>query len=268
MKTLTAQEFSALTKKNPAWASKLTEHLEITGHCDMAGHPITHLSTFLTFETAHFCNCPHLIKAEGLFKGTTTFAASGIQEIGEFTSHGTSTHFEDCPNLKVARGVFHGRAMFNGSGIEKIGDIQFGAIDFDSTLIANFSQCKNLKVAEGSFPLTVLFSNSGIERIGDLGISKANKQGHAARFDGCLNLKVARGIFPGRVTFTGAGVEEIQDLELTENWTEAEFQNCPIIKVPAKILNDPRFQIPAEARRRIQARLARKHLQKETEISL
>jgi len=78
------------TNSDPAWASHLTESVEIIDYCKMFESNITYLSTFLHF--------------------------SGLED-------GRSAAFIDCKQLKVAEGHFAGTAEFTGSGVTKIGDL-------------------------------------------------------------------------------------------------------------------------------------------------
>ncbi len=41
---MTTRQFRAAIDRDPAWAQKLTEPVEITDYCYMAGRGITHLS--------------------------------------------------------------------------------------------------------------------------------------------------------------------------------------------------------------------------------
>ena len=90
MKKITAEEFALYVKANPAWAAALTEPLEVTGYCDMAGSEITHLSPWLHFsgdnetgDAASFESCKSLKSAEGIFHGFVTFFDAGISNIGD-----------------------------------------------------------------------------------------------------------------------------------------------------------------------------------------
>jgi len=153
MKTLTAGEFEAAVGLDPAWASKLTEPVEITDYCDMTGSKITHLSPLLHFK--------------------------GKDEDGD------SAAFWKCQSLKTAEGNFSGFVSFMNAGIQKIGSITCGKNKKGNS--ADFYKCQSLKTAEGTFPGAVDFSHSGIEKIGELTCGK-NLNGMRADFQACPNL--------------------------------------------------------------------------------
>ena len=74
MNKLTAIQFRQAVDLDPAWATTLTEPIEITDYCDMAGSGITHLSNLLSFtardekgRSADFSRCPNIIVAQGTF---------------------------------------------------------------------------------------------------------------------------------------------------------------------------------------------------------
>ena len=76
MRKITAKEFKQSIKLDPAWALTLTEPVEITGYCNMAGSKISHLSPHLYFagcdkggKAACFDYCENLKVAEGKFDG-------------------------------------------------------------------------------------------------------------------------------------------------------------------------------------------------------
>lgn len=144
MRKITAEQFDAFVEADRAWATKLTEPVEITGFCDMTQSNITHLSPLLHF--------------------------TGRNEWGSTAS------FFKCKSLKVAEGTFDGWVNFSESGIEKIGNLSITQ-PCDEGAAASFQQCKSLKIAEGTFPGFVDFGWSGIETIGDLCITKYDNDG-------------------------------------------------------------------------------------------
>jgi len=168
MKQITAEEFTDFVTRDPAWASKLTEPVEITTYANLKGSNITHLSPLLTF--------------------------SGKDKDGDTAS------FKNCPNLKIATGKFVGWVTFSKSRIEKIQDLE---VTQPNTYgwAADFYECQNLKVATGKFEGSVNFARSGIERIQDLEVTQPNKEGWAAAFWGCQNLKRVTGEYPGKMNF-------------------------------------------------------------------
>jgi hypothetical protein len=86
MKTMTSDEFKRAVTEDPAWASKLTEPVEITGACNMTGTYITHLSPLLHFaERSWWLKCRKLKVAEGNFRQHPDFSGSGIRKVGEMT---------------------------------------------------------------------------------------------------------------------------------------------------------------------------------------
>ncbi|MBE2180297.1 MAG: hypothetical protein IAE97_07480 [Chthoniobacterales bacterium] len=145
MKKLTAEEFKALIEEDPSWASKLTEPVEITTYCGMAGSKITHLNPLLHF--------------------------TGRNE------YDSAAGFWGCKNLKVATGTFHGWVCFVESGIERIENLTVTKTDCDGEA-ASFRGCENLKVATGTYPGFVSFAESGIERIENLTVTAPEAGGY------------------------------------------------------------------------------------------
>jgi len=152
MKQIIARQFRRVVNSYPAWARHLTESVEITDYCYMAGSGITHLSPFLYFV--------------------------GLDKSGQ------TACFTNCYHLKVAEGNFAGYVDFSESGVEKIGDLHITAPDKNG-IAALFDDCENLKVAEGTFPGCVSFIESGITRVGELTITQPNTNGIKAYFRGC-----------------------------------------------------------------------------------
>ena len=225
MKKITAEEFEIFVKRDPAWASKLSEPVEITNYCPLSHSPITHLSPLLHFtglnvleESASFHYCHALKIAEGNFRGAVSFVGSNIEMIGELCiahtdSDGRSASFMQCRNLKTAQGTFPGHVTFSDSGVEKIVNLNIRRPS--SGFVASFEGCKALKVAEGTFSGSVLFNCSGVRTIGNLNVEKADESGDAALFYRCRRLKVAKGNFAGYVDFSCSGIERIGDLFVT-----------------------------------------------------
>ena len=229
MKRITARNFKAAIKLNPAWASHLTEPVEITGYCNMSDSKITHLSPLL-----HFAG-----------KNTKGDAAS----------------FSCCKSLKVAEGHFAGCVKFNESGVEMIGKLLVSSPNTDG-FAAHFCHCENLKVAEGTFKGVVCFSHSGITQIRNLTTS-ADSESNAAYFNECKDLKVAEGTFPGCVSFSGSGVKKVRKLAITEancDGTKANFCGCKV-RLPAEFLG-PEYEMDPSTRQNIVERIAVSKAQK------
>jgi hypothetical protein len=90
MKRISPEAFGRAIKADPAWASKLTEDLEVGGIVTMKGTNVSHLSPHLHFP--HYVSirdCPQLKKLEGHFGTMTDFTGSGIEEIGDVTTSGS-----------------------------------------------------------------------------------------------------------------------------------------------------------------------------------
>ena len=112
MRQITSAEFKQAVNIDPAWASTITEPIEITDYCDMKGSNISHLSPLLTFRgkdyygnSADFYGCKNLKIATGNFKGYSSFSHSGIEKIEnlkcEKHKHRKSANFDDCKTLKI-----------------------------------------------------------------------------------------------------------------------------------------------------------------------
>jgi hypothetical protein len=144
MHQITAEQFQQDVELDPAWASKLTEPVEITEFCELIDSDITHLSPLLHFTGRNYW--------------------------------GDGASFWGCKSLKVAEGTFQGCVNFSESGIEKIGNLTITKPKNDGDA-AYFFRCKSLKVAEGTFPGYVGFAESGIEKIGNLAITSPNNDG-------------------------------------------------------------------------------------------
>jgi hypothetical protein len=245
MKQITASKFKAAIKRDPAWASRLTEPVEIKDYCHMVGSDITHLSPFLHFtgrdgdgNAACFAYCRDLEVAEGEFDGGVYFDGSAIKKIGMLkitapNNEGMAASFDGCKYLEVAEGTFPGGVSFNNSGIVRISALTISEPD-NAGDAATFNECFNLKIAEGTFPGYVEFSGSGIEEIGDLLIDKPNNDGVAASLNYCKSLKLAKGTFPGYVEFNNSGIEKIGNLHIKAPDFEgraANFSNCKGLKV-------------------------------------
>jgi len=205
MKQVTAEKFKEFVTKDPAWASKLTEPIEVTTYCNMEGSNITHLSPLLTF--------------------------SGKDKDGR------SASFYNCSNLKIATGKFAGWVNFSRSGIERIKDLEVTQPDKYGEA-AFFNGCKNLKIATGKFQGGVNFSRSGIERIKDLEVTQPNKDGWAASFNGCQNLKRVTGEYPGKMNF-----EDSPNISKAPAWIldPKKARNLPdkVLKRIQKLLQKP-----------------------------
>jgi len=203
--TITARKFKAAVKLDPAWASKLTGPVEITGYCNMEGSEISFLSPLLHFAGRN--------------------------------AKGDAASFSCCKNLKVAEGNFNGLVNFSDSGVEKIGNLEITAPN-NRGAAACFGRCNALKIAEGTFAGSVCFNESGIKMIGELNITEPNKDGFAADFFECKTLKMAEGIFPGCVDFALSGIKKIGELKITQphkNGIKASFIGCDI-RLPKELL--------------------------------
>lgn len=269
MKAITTQVFKDYIELDPAWASKLTEPIEITDHCDMSASEITHLSPLLHFNgkeengnCASFANCKSLKVAEGNFLGFVDFSSSGVEKIGDITcgrnNLGTCASFARCDCLKIAEGIFPGYVDFSTSSIEKIGELLCEK-DVDGNS-ASFHRCKSLKITGGTFPGLVSFSCSGIEKIRNLTC------GASASFWGCRYLKVAEGNFPRPVNFANSNIEKIGDLtcgvdhrNIRLDVTSCEnLKKIPIRFDPKEIEADPELAEKLKADRLRDA--SKKHL--------
>jgi hypothetical protein len=177
MKRITAKEFEKLVEENPAWATTLTEPVEIDGYCYLHQSPITHLSPLLHF------------------------AGSGLDDDIDVAK------FHKCRHLRVAEGTFHGCVNFESSSIEKIGKLTVTKPSCYGNA-ASFAKCTWLKVAEGTYPGYVDFDDAGIIEIGNLVITAPNENGISADFCHCFELKIARGTYTGLVRFQYSGVEK------------------------------------------------------------
>jgi hypothetical protein len=112
MNTITSDKFASLVEKDPAWASRLTEPLGITGPVSLRRNRITHLSPFLHFEGGKlgsqykevtcFYRCEELKVAEGHFSGWADFEECGIERIGAMTFEKTSDLFCDLTGTPLA----------------------------------------------------------------------------------------------------------------------------------------------------------------------
>ena len=178
---ITSNDFRMAVDADPAWASKLTQAVEITDFCDMTGSAITHLSPLLQF-----------MGRDG---------------------NGLCARFWDCKSLRVAEGTFHGCVYFCDSGIEKICALNITQPQNNGNA-ASFYNCTSLKIAEGTFPGFVEFGGSGVEKIGNLVITRPNGDGHAASFACCIALKVAEGTYPGTVDFRYAALERSENFHI------------------------------------------------------
>lgn len=241
MKTITTEHFKQFVDLDPAWASKLTEPVEITDFCDMRESCITHLSPLLTFsgqnqkgDVASFVCCKHLKIAEGTFAGMVNFANSGIEKIGSLiitqsNNHGEGASFSRCAQLEIAEGKFPGSVDFNSSGVVKISNLIAEANK--SGTAAEFRFCQQLTAAEGTYHGYVDFSGSYLEKIGNLIITQSNIYGEAASFAECKGLSIANGSFAGFVNFQGSGIAQIGELTITQPNDQGQYlcvEWCPI----------------------------------------
>lgn len=229
MKQISARNFKAAIKLDPAWASHLIEPVEITGYCNMSDSKIPHLSPLL-----HFAG-----------KNTKGDAAS----------------FSCCKSLKVAEGHFAGCVKFKESGVEMIGELHVSSPNTDG-FAAHFCHCENLKVAEGTFEGVVCFAHSSITRIRHL-ITSADSNGNAAYFNECKNLEVAEGAFPGCVSFSGSGIKKVRKLVITKancDDIKANFRGCDV-RLPAEFLG-PEYEMDPTTRQKSLLRNAASKAQK------
>jgi len=240
MKQITGEQFQQAIQLDPAWASKLTEPVEITTYANLQGSNITHLSPLLTFsgrdkqeDAASFSGCKNLKIATGKFAGTIYFSESGIEkiqnlEVTQPNKDGWAAHFYECQNLKVATGKFAGCVYFSRSGIAKIQNLEITQPNKDGEA-ASFNGCQNLKIATGKFPGWVSFSESGIEKIKDLHITQPDKWKNAADYSHCPNLKTFRGTYNGKV----------------------HLEDTPIQKGPSWLLNPNKATIDPQTKKRL-----------------
>jgi hypothetical protein len=245
MKQITALEFKKAVSENPAWATTLTEPVEITGYCRLIQSPITYLSPLLHFigsgpnalYAATFQDCRHLKVAEGTFHGGVSFKTSRIERIGELTVtrtglDGYAASFDQCKLLKVAEGNYPGHVDFSNSGITRINNLVITAANVNGDC-ADFCGCHRLKTARGHYSGSVCFDDSGIKRIGLLVITQPDHNGAAATFQRCNRLKTAEGTFPGSVDFTGSAIKRIGNLIITASnklGEAASFAGCEKLK--------------------------------------
>ena len=217
LKRFTFDQFRAAVANDPAWASKLTEPVEITDICELKGSPITHLSPLLHFTgrdengiCAYFENCKSLKVAEGTFSGSVMFSFCGIEKIGKLSivqpqNDGNAAWFYRCASLKTAEGTYPGFVSFDLCGVTKIGNLNI-IVPNKKGEAASFCGCGLLSVAEGKFPGFVDFACSGVVVVEDLYITQPDLKGRAASFHNCHNLDVAVGDFPGSVDYSGTTV--------------------------------------------------------------
>jgi hypothetical protein len=182
---ITARKFKAAIKLNPAWASHLTEPIEITGYCNMSDSKITHLSPLLHFagkntkgDAASFSCCKSLKVAEGHFKGVVCFSHSGITQIRNLTtsadSESNAAYFNECKDLKVAEGTFPGCVSFSGSGVKKVRKLAITEANCDGTK-ANFCGCKVRLPAEFLGPEYEMDPSTRQNIVERIAVSKAQK---------------------------------------------------------------------------------------------
>lgn len=246
MKQITAREFEETVAAKPAWATTLTEPVEIVGHCKLYRSLITHLSPLLHFlgegpdevDVAEFQDCRKLKVAEGTFHCCVWFRECRIEKIGQLTVtqpgyNGAAASFTDCKRLKIAEGTYPGHVDFSGSGIKRIEGRVITGVD-PNEHAAEFTNCHQLRVAQGTYPGSVCFDDSGIRRIGNLHILRPDHYGGAATFARCDFLAVADGTFPGSVDFSGSGIERIGNLIITqpdELGEAANYSFCRRLKI-------------------------------------
>jgi len=216
MRQITSAEFKQAIDIDPAWASTITEPIEITDYCNMKGSNISHLSPLLTFRgKASFNKCKNLKIATGNYERTVSFSESGIEKIENLncgkSNDRSSAYFTQCENLKIATGDYDGSVHFSYSGVEKIEHLNCGENSNGDS--ANFSECKNLKIATGNYPGAVNFWNSGIEKIENLNCGK-NNNGRSANFSNCENLKIIEGNFPGSINIIWAPTKNLPNIPI------------------------------------------------------
>lgn len=209
MTQITSEEFKAAIELDPAWASKLTEPVEIVDSCDASDSNISHLSPLLHFKRdAFFAECHNLKKVEGNFAEYVNFYNAGIEEIDPNTVFGKnegeeSASYKNCLKLKIARGKYPGLVTYQHSGVEKIDPTsEFGeslistwlgfngktfATKTKPGMSADFSYCLKLKIGEGTYPNLVVFSGAGIEKIENLHVLKS-AGGRKIALNKCQNL--------------------------------------------------------------------------------
>ena len=247
MHKITSEQFKQAVELDPAWASKLTEPVEITDYCDMKESKITHLSPLLHFtgrdESGHvadFWGCGDLKVAEGNYSGLVWFSSSGVEQIGDLVvthpdEKGVAAGFLECEFLRVARGSYAGYVTFARSGIQRIERENLRISQANTSgWAADFTGCCFLRVAEGDFPGRVSFVNSLIDRIENLNVSLPDSEGNACSFEYCSKLKIAEGRFHGHVNFSETGIEKIGNLVITrpnDDGNAACFIFCERLKV-------------------------------------
>ena len=232
MKKITFDEFEDFVWADPAWASHLTEDVEIIGFGDIYQSKITHLSKHLHFKEiedrdvyggglARFVECGDLKVATGNFYGPVSFAFSGVKEIRDLNVlEDFPASFEGCDKLKIATGSYHGSVDFSSSGVKEIKDLDARS--------ACFAHCKKLNVATGIFGSHVSFYNSGIKSIENLNVNNGS-----ASFENCKGLKIATGKYGEFVDFSESGVEAIKDLyiNLPKGQKKADFRGCKNLRL-------------------------------------
>jgi len=245
MEKITAKQFKKFVKGDPAWASHLTEDVEIIGICKLFESKITHLSKHLHFTgdrendpwCAEFRSCKELKVATGNFTGSVYFGFSGIEEIKDLNikdSDGYAASFEDCSELKIATGTFPGFVDFRHTGVIAIKHLIVLESDSYESRAASFVGCHQLKIATGNYPGSVDFSSSGIKEIKKLSITGTEKAHYSAKFCHCKNLEVATGNYPSPVSFRNSGINRIADLHIAnaaQNNEAACFENCKNLKI-------------------------------------
>jgi len=244
LKKITATQFKKFVKVDPAWASHLTEDVEIAECCDLSGSKITHLSKHLYFTgsakdspwCAEFSYCESLKVATGNFSGSVCFDGSGIVKIKDLNiepSNGYEASFEYCKKLRVATGSFPGFVNFYRSGVRAINRLSVSESN-NMGLAASFLGCTELETATGTYAGSVDFSSSGIKEIKKLSITGTEKAHYSAKFCHCKNLEVATGNYPSPVSFRNSGINRIADLHIAnaaQNNEAACFENCKNLKI-------------------------------------
>lgn len=265
MKKINADQFERWVERDPAWAFKLSEPVEISDFCYLCSSPITHLSPFLHFTgtdiqgtAAVFQSCRSLRVAEGTFHGFVDFHNSGIERIGDITVtqpryEGYAASFTECKALTVAEGTFPGHVDFNNSGIERIGDLVITQTNTDGEAVC-FCNCKNLRVAEGIFTKIPGLVGTDIAKIQTLGFLDPDSKKSGASLTLCEALSLAKGIFPGHADFSRSGIERIGNLFITQPdplGKKAAFYACSKLNDPPAWLLGDDYEIDDEMQAKV-----------------
>jgi len=168
MRSISARQFKEFIEKDPSWASKLKERVEVRTYANMDNTNITHLSPFLLF--------------------------SGRNAEGNVAS------FKGCAKLKVAEGNFDGFVDFGASYNEMEVNLEAEGGNDDNLSILE-KEAKVEKEQDKTEDIIDLpFADPvGIEKIGDIKILRPNNKGYAVDYTGCIHLNKYRGTYPGHI---------------------------------------------------------------------